>query len=342
MNLEDGVYAPLTGFMGQAEHEAVVKEGRLPSGAPWPLPVGLPLAEVGGAAAGWKVGDEILIGVSGTPARARVQITEIYPWDKEACAQGVFGTTSRDHPGVKRLDALGDRMVGGRVKVEAPLTDEYTPRALRPRETREVFRSRGWKRVVGFQTRNAPHLGHEALQRHALELADGLLIHPLIGEKKSGDFKDEVIAAAYDAMVREYFPAQRVVFSYFRTYMRYAGPREAFFHALVRRNYGCTHFIVGRDAAGVGNFYTPYASWEIFDKFPDAGIEPLLYANTFHCRRCGGIVSEKTCPHPDSDRTTFKGTEMRDRILRGERPGPHLMRPEVADAILRFKDPFVA
>ncbi len=342
VNLATGVYAPLHGFLVRNDHDRVVKEGRLQNDKPWPLPVNFPLQDLGGREAGWKEGDEILLGVTGTEASAVLKVEEIFAWDKEACASGVYRTTSREHPGVRRLDTLGKEMVGGSFRLEKAPADPYASRSLSPEAVRAEFARRKWKKVVGFQTRNAPHVGHEYLQRHALELTDGLFVHPLIGEKKSGDFKDEVIASAYDALVENYFPPERVFFSYFRTFMRYAGPREALYHALVRRNYGCTHFIVGRDAAGVGNFYGPYDSWAIFGEYDDLGVTPLFYTNTFWCTKCMGISTEKTCPHPASARVTFKGTEVREQILRGERPRPEVMRPEVADAILRFPAPFVA
>jgi sulfate adenylyltransferase len=341
VNLATRVYAPLSGFLGREEHDHVVHHGRTVKGAPWPLPIDFPLSEVGGREAGWKEGDELLLTVEGSGAEARLRIEEIYAWDKEACAEKVYGTTSREHPGVRRLDTLGKELVGGRFELKAPLKDAYTDRSKSPEEVRAEFRRRGWKKVVGFQTRNAPHVGHEYLQRHALEMTDGLLVHPLIGEKKSGDFKDEVIASAYDTLVQNYFPPERVFFSYFRTFMRYAGPREALYHGLVRRNFGCTHFIVGRDAAGVGSFYGPYDAWKMYEKYDDLGVTPLFYTNTFWCTKCMGISTEKTCPHPASARVTFKGTEVREQILRGERPRPEVMRPEVADAILRFPEPFV-
>lgn len=347
MNLATGVYAPLPGFLGRNDHDRVVHDGRMENDAPWPLPINFPLKEVGGREAGWKEGDEILLTVAGAgpkdedAASAVLEVEEIYRWDKEACARDVFRTESREHPGVRRLDALGDEMIGGRFRLKRAPQDPYSARSLTPEATRAEFARRGWKKVVGFQTRNAPHVGHEYLQRHALELTDGLFVHPLIGEKKSGDFKDEVIASAYDVLVENYFPPDRVFFSYFRTFMRYAGPREALYHGLVRRNYGCTHFIVGRDAAGVGSFYGPYDAWTLFGSFKDLGITPLFYTNTFWCTRCMGISTEKTCPHPPSAKVTFKGTEVREQILRGERPRPEVMRPEVSDAILRFPEPFV-
>lgn len=341
VNLATGVYAPLRGFLTRNEHDRVVQEGRTPEGKPWPLPINFPLSELGGPGAKWKAGDTVLLTVAGTSAAAELSVEEIFAWDKSECARRVYGTESREHPGVKRLDTLGSEMVGGRFRLKAAPEDPYAARSHAPEATKAEFAKRGWKKVVGFQTRNAPHVGHEYLQRHAMEMCDGLLVHPLIGEKKSGDFKDEVIAAAYDTLVQNYFPPERVFFSYFRTFMRYAGPREAFYHALVRRNYGCTHFIVGRDAAGVGNFYGPYDAWAIFGKYEDAGITPLFYTNTSWCTHCNGIVTDKTCPHPPAAHLTFKGTYVREQFLKGESPRPEVMRPEVAEAIRKFPEPFV-
>jgi sulfate adenylyltransferase len=195
--------------------------------------------------------------------------------------------------------------------------------------------------MVGFQTRNIPHLGHEYVQKTALTFVDGLFINPVIGKKKSGDFKDEVILEAYEALIRNYYLKDRAVMAILRTEMRYAGPREAIFHAIVRKNFGCTHFVVGRDHAGVGKFYSPYAAQEIFTEFPDLGIIPLFFTSFFYCDRCGSVVNEKICPHDRSHRTDFSGSGLREKLSKGEPLPKEFVRPEVADVLLKWKDPFV-
>ena len=246
-----------------------------------------------------------------------------------------------EHPGVRKVYGLGDFLVGGEIHLLNDVPNPYSRYTLYPEETRVLFRERGWRTVVGFQTRNAPHLGHEYVQKTALTFVDGLFINPVIGRKKPGDFRDDVILKAYDALIKYYYPRNSVALSIFRTEMRYAGPREAIFHAIVRKNFGCTHFIVGRDHAGVGNFYGPYEAQEIFSDFPDLGITPLFFKEFFYCKKCGGVANPKTCPHGDEYHITFSGTKIRKMLLNGEVPPPELMRPEVAEAILSFDNPFV-
>ncbi|RLG46088.1 MAG: sulfate adenylyltransferase, partial [Thermoproteota archaeon] len=216
--------------------------------------------------------------------------------------------------------------------------ERYT---LWPVETRVLFRERGWRTVAGFQTRNAPHRGHEAVQKTALAITDGLFINPVIGRKKRGDFRDEVILRAYEALIEHYYPRDTVVLAILRYEMKYAGPREAVHHAIMRKNFGCTHFIVGRDHAGVGRFYPPYAAQEMFKQFPDLGIIPLFFREFFYCERCGGMANEKTCPHGEEIRVKISGTAIRRAISAGEFPPPEVMRPEVARVILSFESPFV-
>jgi len=232
-------------------------------------------------------------------------------------------------------------LVGGTLELLNEMPNKYERYTLHPAETRVLFSERGWKTIVGFQTRNAPHLGHEYIQKSALVFTDGLFINPVVGRKKPGDYKDEVILKAYDALIRNYYPRDSVVLSVLRYEMKYAGPREAVHHAIMRKNFGCTHFIVGRDHAGVGKYYGPYDAWKIFREFPDLGITPLFVKEFFYCRKCGGMASEKTCPHSEKYRVKFSGTKTRRMLLSGIRPPPELMRPEVVDAILRFENPFV-
>jgi len=268
-------------------------------------------------------------------------VEDIYEYDKRRYARMVFKTEDPDHPGVARVYSRKELLVGGSIELLNHLPNQYENYTLRPIETRVVFRERGWRTIVGFQTRNAPHIGHEYIQKTALAFVDGLFINPVIGRKKPGDFRDEVILKAYETLIANYYPKKSVVLSIVRYEMKYAGPREAIHHAIMRKNFGCTHFIVGRDHAGVGNYYGPYEAQEIFNEFPDLGITPLFFREFFYCRRCGGIVHEKICPHSEDVRLRFSGTMIRKRIMEGEAPPEEVIRPEVAETILGFEKPFV-
>ncbi|MGY4706493.1 sulfate adenylyltransferase [Candidatus Bipolaricaulota sp. J31] len=328
--LATGVYSPLAGFMGEREYRAVVESMRLPDGTVWPLPIVLPVDEKTavslrrGKAARLVDPEGKLLGV--------LEDIEVYERDPEWEAEHVFGTVSREHPGVARLFAEPNFLVGGRLRaVELP--DPGFPEiSLTPREVREEISRRGWATVAAFQTRNPLHRAHEYLLRCALEVCDGLLLSPLMGETKPGDLPAEVRLRTYRALLDNYFPAERVLIAAFPANMRYAGPREAIFHALCRKNFGATHFIVGRDHAGVGDFYGPYEAQEIFDRFDprEIGIVPLKFRPAFWCRRCGGMATEKTCPHPETERVSLSGTALREMLRRGEAPPPEITRPEVA------------
>jgi len=228
-------------------------------------------------------------------------------------------------------------------RVPTPYVREPFPaHNLTPAETRKIFEERGWKTVAGFQTRNTPHMGHENMQKTVLALVDGLLIHPVIGRKKKGDFRDEVILRSYEALIENYFPGERVLLSILPMEMRYAGPKEAVHHAIIRKNHGCTHLIVGRDHAGVGNFYASEAAIEIFEQFPDLGIQPItIRGDFFHCKRCGHLASERTCCHDESEHLNFNGTAIRKMLVEGVVPPPELIRVEVYEAEREFDDPFV-
>jgi sulfate adenylyltransferase len=232
-------------------------------------------------------------------------------------------------------------LVGGEITLIDLPHNDFPKYHLVPRETRVLFKERGWRTVVGFQTRNVPHLGHEYLQKTALSFTDGLLINPVIGKKKPGDFTDRVIIDAYDVLIRNYYLRERAVLVTLQFEMRYAGPREAILHAIVRKNYGCTHFIVGRDHAGVGSYYAPYAAQEIFEEFPDLGISPIFFTSFFHCKRCGGVANDKTCPHGEGDHQSFSGTGIRELLGAGKRPPREIMRPEIADLVIEEVHPFV-
>ena len=327
-NLAMGVYSPLAGFMRQADYEAVLATGRLAGRTPWTIPIILDVSEETARAVGRGAA---ALRFEGRPF-AILGIEEAYSFDRRALAARVFGTEDPAHPGVAFTSALRPVLLGGDVDLIEPLPTPFARHRLSPRDTRALFEERGWRTVVGFQTRNIPHIGHEALQKAALNLVDGLFINPLVGGKKSGDFEDPVIVAAYEALLAHYYPADRAALGVLQGQMRYAGPREAIFHAIQRKNFGCTHFIVGRDHAGVGSYYPPYAAQEIFQDYSDLGITPLFFPAFFQCRRCRAVVNEKICPHTGADRVDFSGTRVREAILAGEAIDD-MIRPEVSAAI---------
>jgi len=337
-NIAYGVYSPLEGFMNYGELSSVLEDMRLPSDIPWTIPIVLDVDEE--AILSIREGDDVVLKYSGEPV-AVMTVEEVYRFDRRLYAQRVFGTLDPNHPGFSKTLKMKEFLIGGPITLIRETPNPYEKYTLRPVETRVLFEERGWRTIAGFQTRNAPHLGHEYIQKSALVFTDGLFINPVIGRKKSGDFRDEVILAAYEALVGNYYPKNTVVLSILRYEMKYAGPREAIHHAIMRKNFGCTHFIVGRDHAGVGDYYKPYEAWDIFKEFPDLGITPLFVREFFYCRKCSGMANDKTCPHGEGHRVRFSGTEIRRMLLNGERPPPELMRPEVVDAILKFEKPFV-
>ncbi|HZD73991.1 MAG TPA: sulfate adenylyltransferase [Actinomycetota bacterium] len=329
--LASGAYSPLSGFMNAKDHQACVEGMRLPDGTLWPIPVclGLPDGER-------PRGDLVALRGERGDFLGVLEVEEVFERDREAEAELVYGTTEQAHPGVARVLASPRRAVGGPVQALVDPIDGPVGRyALTPAETRSAFARRGWMTVVGFQTRNPVHRAHEYLMKCALENCDGLLLHPLVGPTKEGDVPAELRMRAYHAIL-DYFPAERVLLAALVAPMRYAGPREAVLHALVRKNYGCTHFIVGRDHAGVGSYYGTFQAQELISSLApdDLGIEPLRFDNAFFCRRCGGMASGKTCPHPPEERVTLSGTQMRAKLSAGELPPPELSRPEVARILI--------
>ncbi len=337
-NIAHGVFSPLEGFLVQEDYLHVLYDMRLSNDIPWTIPIVLDVdpSEI----AGIKEGDDVALVYNGKPI-AVMKVEEIYGWDKKEHAKQVFKTTDTNHPGVSKTMQMKELLIGGPIDLIDHVPSRFEKYLLWPAETRILFREKGWKTIVGFQTRNAPHRGHEYVQKAALTFVDGLFVHPLVGWKKKGDFRDEVILAAYEALIKHYYPKDVVVLAVLRTAMRYAGPREAIHHAIVRKNFGCTHFIVGRDHAGVGNYYGPYEAWEIFNEFPDLGITPMFIREAFYCKKCGGMVNAKICPHSSEHRLRISGTKIREMLLKGEKPPEYMMRPEVAEAILSFDKPFV-
>jgi sulfate adenylyltransferase len=329
-----GALSPLRGFMAEKDYRSVIDEMRLASGPVWSIPITLSVDEdeakrLGGAS-------EAALTVGGSSA-AVIQIEELYRRDREAEAQSVFQTLDSAHPGVRALQQAGDWVVGGTVRVfRVPAHTTFSEHRMTPAETRLAFRERGWRRVVGFQTRNPVHRAHEYIQKCALEVVDGLLLHPLVGETKEDDVPADVRMRCYEVLLREYYPPERVLLSVFPAAMRYAGPKEAVFHAIVRKNYGCTHFIVGRDHAGVGDFYGTFDAHRIFESIDphEIGITPLFFDHAFWCHRCEGMATVKICPHADEDRLILSGTKVREMLRSGQRPPPEFSRPEVADILI--------
>ena len=327
-----GAFSPLTGFMNESEFCSVVKDMRLPSGEVFSLPVVLDVDESCAAEIrNCAVVDLVFAGVL---------VGRIFPSDYFKCARAdaakrIYGTDDASHPGVRNFYNLKPVFVGGEIELVERARFDISGDELTPQETRRIFQSKGWKRIVGFQTRNVPHRAHEYLLRVALEHSDGLFVQPLVGRKRVGDYKPEAIMHGYRILIAEFFPIERVVLGVLSTQMRYAGPREAVFHAIIRRNYGCTHFIVGRDHAGVGNWYGLYDAHELTRKFDgDLGIEIMRLKGPYHCSRCDGIVTENTCPHAQTDYVEeISGTYMRRILNSGSRPDPHLMRQEVVDSL---------
>jgi len=337
-NLGNGVFSPLKGFMGEGDYANVIEQMRLENDVPWTLPI-LLFSE---RPKGVKAGDDVMLADGDRRPVAVISYEGNFDIDRKEYAKKVFGTEDSSHPGVSKVYTSPSSVISGKLKVIArPEYGGYADCTLTPKETRILFTEKGWKTVVAFQTRNAPHINHEYLQKSALGLVDGLFVNPVLGKKKSGDFRDEVIVASYRALINNYYPRDSVVMSVLHYEMQYAGPKEAITHAIMRKNFGCTHIIIGRDHAGVGNFYKPYAAQEIFGEFPDLGISPLFFREFYYCKKCAGIASERTCPHTEDDRLSFSGTKLRKMFSEGEVPPKEFMRPEVAQAIMKFKEPFV-
>jgi sulfate adenylyltransferase len=326
--LASGALSPLEGFMGRADYESVLETMHLMSGLPWALPVCLAVDAA-------PSGDTVALAGDGE-LRAVLEVVEVYEYDKEREAERCFRTTDDAHPGVARLYAQKPLYLSGRVTVFERPQPSFPELAMDPAETRATFSERGWKRVVGFQTRNPIHRAHEYLTKGALETVDGLLIHPLVGDTKSDDVPAATRVECYRVLLDGYYPHDRVVLSAFPAAMRYAGPREAVWHAICRKNYGCSHFIVGRDHAGVGDYYGTYDAQLIFDEFAshELDIEPMFFEHAFWCRACGQMATPKTCPHGGDDHVFLSGTKVREMLENGELPPDEFSRPEVAEVLI--------
>src|SRR5713226_8369226 len=326
-----GAFSPLEGFMGSRDYESVLREERLANGVVWTIPVTLGVTEDTKQAIGTAEA------VALTDAEARVvavlDLEEIFRYDREREAQSVLRTTENSHPGVRYLETAGEYCLAGPIHLLERRQDRtYENYRLDPIETRDLFAHHGWKTVVAFQTRNPVHRAHEYILKCALETVDGLLLHPLVGDTRDEDVPAEVRIQCYLALLGSSLPAARTVFSVYPAAMRYAGPREAIFHAIARKNYGCTHFIVGRDHAGVGNFYGPFDAQKKFFSYEpeELGITPVCFDATFYCRQCGQIASEKTCSHGPEHRLILSGTRVRELLRNGDDLPLEFTRPEVA------------
>jgi sulfate adenylyltransferase len=339
-NIADGIFSPLEGFLGQEDFDSVVSRGRLANDLAWTIPIVLDVDEE--TASKMKEAGDVLIQNHQGTAIAVLHVSETFSFDKEKTAQGVYGTNDSSHPGVAYTMSMKDYLVGGKIDyIQRPEDTEIRNNRLTPIQTREAFTQAGWKTICAFQTRNPPHVAHEMLQKTSITTRDGVFVNPIIGKKKSGDFVDEVIVKCYETMIKLYYPENRCKLGTLHTQMKYAGPKEAIHHAIMRQNYGCTHIIIGRDHAGVGKFYDPMAAQKIFDDYPELEISPVFFPPFFYCKKCLTYTTPKACPHDNDDKVQISGTALREMIQNGQAPSEFILRPEVAKVILDHPKPFV-
>ena len=339
-NIADGIFSPLEGFLGKKDFENVISKGRLSNGLAWTIPIVLDVDE--STAAKMKKAGKVLLKNHQGLGIAILHVKETFTFDKEKTAKGVYGTTDSSHPGVAKTMSMQDYLVGGKIDyIARPEETEIRKYRLTPLQTRETFAKAGWKTIVAFQTRNPPHVAHEMLQKTSITTRDGVFVNPVIGKKKSGDFVDEVIVKCYETMIKHYYPENRCKLGTLHTEMKYAGPKEAIHHAIMRQNYGCSHIIIGRDHAGVGTFYDPFAAQKIFGDYPELEISPVFFPAFFYCRKCLTYTNPKACPHDDDAKEQISGTKLRQMIDDGKSPSEFILRPEVSKVILDYPHPFV-
>jgi len=338
-NISDGIFSPLEGFLLEEDFEKVIRSGRLASDLPWTIPIVFDIDKT--SAIKMKDARDVALSLDGIKF-AILHVDEIYTFDKNSTAKGVYGTTDPQHPGVSKTMQMNEFLVGGKIDyIERPEETPIRKYRKTPLQTRALFEKAGWKSIVAFQTRNVPHIAHEMLQKASLNTHDGLFVNPLIGKKKAGDYKDEVIVASYETLIKHYYPQDRCYLATLHTEMRYAGPKEAIHHAIMRKNFGCTHIIIGRDHAGVGNYYDPFAAQKIFDDYLGMGIEPIFYPAFFYCKKCLSFASEKNCPHGPEFQEQLSGTKLRTMILEKQNPSEYMIRPEVSKILMSWDNPFV-
>ncbi len=339
-NIADGIFSPLEGFLSKQDFESVVSRGRLSNDLAWTIPIVLDVDEQ--TASKMKEAGDVLIKNPQGVGIAVLHVEETFSFDKEKTSQGIYGTTDASHPGVAYTMSMKDYLVSGKIDyIQRPDDTEIRKNRLTPIQTREAFTQAGWKTICAFQTRNPPHVAHEMLQKTSITTRDGVFVNPIIGKKKSGDFVDEIIVKCYETMIKLYYPENRCKLGTLHTQMKYAGPKEAIHHAIMRQNYGCTHIIIGRDHAGVGKFYDPFAAQKIFDDYPELEISPVFFPPFFYCRKCLTYTTPKTCPHDNDAKEQISGTKLREMIQNGEAPSEFILRPEVAQVILNHPKPFV-
>ena len=329
MNMKSGILSPLRGFMCEDDVNSVLDNQRLANGIPWSMPYILGIGEKEYAEI--RPGENLGL-FHGGKLHAILNVKDIFRYDKKVLCRKVFNTTSLDHPGVRKaMEGTGISLGGDIIAADMPVIP-FMEETLLPIQTRKIFREKGWKTITGFQTRNVPHRGHESMQRSALRITDGIFINPVLGKKKPGDYMDDVIITSYRSLIKSYYPSDRVVFSPLHYEMSYGGPREAMIHAIMRKNFGCTHFVVGRDHAGVGNFYGPYDAQKNLEEF-DLGIEIMNMDEVFYCKRCEDLATARDCPHLENERIHFSGTMIRNTLRDGKVPESYIFRKEVYDSI---------
>ena len=344
-NISDGIFSPLEGFLGRQDFENVVSRGRLENDLPWTIPIVFDVDRP--TSSKIKESGDVLLRNPRGEAVAILHVEEIFPFNKKEAVHGVYGTTDPSHPGVARTMDMKDYLVGGKIDYikrsadQASLAKMNKTMRMTPVQTRDAFAKAGWKTICAFQTRNPPHVAHEMLQKTSITTRDGVFVNPIVGKKKPGDFADDVIIKCYETMISLYYAKNRCILGTLHTEMKYAGPKEAIHHAIMRQNYGCTHIIIGRDHAGVGNFYDPFAAQHIFADYHDLEISPVFFPAFFYCKTCLTYTTHKACPHGDESKVQISGTKLREMIQNGQAPSKYILRPEVAKIILDHDQPFV-